>query len=204
MATLLNLHPQDILFKHIFTYLTAADIWSLRRVCKDLHELCWDYFLHVLVSLTVSLSTGQNNIEVGAGSRILFNSEKIRDLEIIQFSYSDLDNCFLKVLSSLTKGPSFLRKFSLRLVNLSSMLPVLDSLSLKLCQLTRLELYGTIVKESSVEQILTQLLRHCRGLKELSMNNITFNRGSSLPVSSLSSLRYFNVSFSMCHLCIYL
>lgn len=204
-TTLLDLPQQDVLFTHIFSYLRPQDIWTLRLTSRELHDLCWDYFVNVCRSLSVTLNQNfsGSSLGVSAGVTILRRSKKIRHFEITSSpavaGREHTREYFYKVLVALTESDSTLEGLCFRGVDLSVMLPLMDSLSQKCGGLKELELYSATVGEGSVQDILSRLLQRCKhSLVKLSTRNISFSLNQPLSVALLS-LKHFSVSgFIMC------
>lgn len=206
MATVFDLPPLDVLFTHIFGYLGALEIWRLRLVCRDLHSLCWEYFTNVCTSLSVDLypvesSIVTSDLGLGAGITILRKCKKVRSLEIasseVELAGKSLGgNGFYEVLSALIDADiGLLRRLCFSCTDFSTVIPLIDNLSLKCCQLEELELCDVVTDVVSVQWILSQLLQYSKySLQKLSIEELTLPPSHQLPIKSLSGLRYFSVS----------
>lgn len=219
MATLFDLPAQDVLFTHIFAYLQALDIWTLRLASKRLHELCWDYFINVCTSLTVVIqppssppSTSHHPppptpsaLGVCAGSSILTRSNKISNLEVVLRSEvpSESGDRFVRVLlTALTASDCELQRLCLRGVNLGTLLadPTLRRhLPPKCSRLSVLELCGPWRREKgeALQPSLLQLMVCCSGgqLESLTIQCLEQPLNQPpLPVQDLTGLRHISVS----------
>ena len=193
-ATIFDLPPYDVLFPHIFSHLEVVDIWKLRRVCKDLHKLCWDYFTNVCSSL--SFPFNDNHLGADAGVVILRKCTKLEELEINGSHNQENKKWLHKLLSSLIEGDSLVRKLHFKCVCIdSTMFPLLDGLSKTCHQLTHLELFRTEITEAPVQFFLFQMLKHTNGtLQELSMNCLNLTPDHPPLINMLTGLIRFSVS----------
>ena len=203
MATVFDLPPLDVLFTHIFGYLETLDIWRLRLVCRGLHNLCWDYFTNVCTSLSVNLypvestvASVTSELRLGAGITILRKCKKVRSLSI-EGKLAGKSNGFREVLSAvIDSDTSLLRRLCFSYTDFStSVVPLMDKLSLKCCRLEELELCGVVADMVSVQWILSCLLQHSKSsLQKLSIEELKIPPSHQLPITALSGLRHFSVS----------
>lgn len=214
MASIFDIPAHDVIFVHLFSYLGSGDVWRLREVCRELFDLCWDYFINVCLSIRIKSAVPPHqggggvveqdtSLRVGAGSAILKRCRKIQDVHITDSAQLDREiakRCLSVLLSSLIESEIVLKRFCLRLLNAGSMLPLLDDkhlggVAIKCQQLLELEISGIPMKGLSAQYLLSKLLQHCKNtLEKLSIQCLDFCPDQTLPVPSLTKLRYFSVS----------
>lgn len=178
-------------------------------MCRDLHSLCWDYFTNVCTSLSVDLHPVQLHVEsskassvtselgLGAGIAILRRCRKVRRLKIAssEAELAGKPNGFYGVLSALIVSDiSLLRRLCFSCTDFSTVIPLLDDLSLKCCQLEELVLCD-VTGVVPVQWVLSRLLQHSKSsLQKLSIEELTIPPSHQLPIRALSGLRHFSVS----------
>lgn len=200
MATLFELPPSDVLFKHIFVNLESIDVWRLRLTCRKLYELCWDYFSGTCQSLRICLSTkGQldsSYLDIGAGINIMHVSKHLQSLEITGPCCQLGEKGFVKLLVLLVESNMVLKKLKIKNVDLTCIAALLDSVSKTCSELLELELCKISIKGRSVQQVLCRVLQHNKyNLQKLTLPSLTFSLNEPLPTNSLTALRHLSVSF---------
>ena len=195
--TLFDVPSHDVLFTHIFSNLRLIDIWNLRLVSRELHCLCWDYFINVCDTLSVtSQITHSSSLCVAAGINILSKCEKVRCLEVI-CGDQEVSTFFGKLLREVIRNENIVLKrvcfIGIDFTSITSEL--MDSFAIKCCKLREFKLRGILVREIPAEDIIAKLIKHCKqNLLKLSIMNLISPLIRPLSRETLPSLKCLSVS----------
>ena len=194
--SLFDLPSTDVLFSHIFSNLRLLDIWNLRLVSIEFHNLCWDYFIKVCKALSIILQSHHSRdgefLGFGASINIIRKCKKIKCLEIKGHN----SKFFEEILHAIIMNESvILKRVCFIGVNFGSVpVVVLDSFSKRCGELEELEVCYALLN-SIHDHFVIKVLEFCKhSLLRLSLRDMLSPLVHPLCLQPLTSLKHLSVS----------
>ena len=186
--SLLSLHVEDIFIPHILPYLSVADVWVLRMVCRQLHDAVYLYYSKHMTAIIVKHS---DIIDIYPGvCTILRNAYKLKYLEV---TGGDREHD-MRLLESLVQSPSppTLNQLSLSLFHLSGDDHMIMNQLAQCCTHLKVLVVHNVMKLSDC--LLQVLLQHCESLLTLTIINCNISYSLLTVLPRQRGLKHLHVS----------